>query len=135
MLALVLSACAGQQLKAHALVALASSQLIDEVGEAIEVEASEDYLAAGGVHAEPEELAMLRATYEPLRQDNNQVRAAHADYVRAIAEADARGDKTLVQKPARTLLALWSRLGTIAEQLGIEVPPVPDALRKLAGDQ
>jgi hypothetical protein len=127
--ALFLSACAGQQLKAHALAAVASGAILDEVGQAIEVEAAEDYAAAGGVHANDDELAVMHSVFAPIRADCGQVRAAHADYERAVSS----GDLAAARASARALFSLWSRLDAIADQLGLDVPPVPDALRRLAG--
>ncbi len=132
-LALTLLVGCATSLQTHATIARSTALAIDDVGAAINAEIQADWEAIGGRESSYEQKVALAASYEPVRAAYRELQQLHSDYVEAIRDASKRGDVTLVQAPARTLLAAWQQLEALAKQFGVTVPPAPGALTKAGG--
>ncbi len=123
----LLSACS-LGVRDHALIAVAASHVVAEVGGVLNEEMQADFEAAGGEQASQDALDELDAQYDPLLAGYDIAESALARYETAIRKADATGDKSLLADPARKLLAAWAHLGAVADQLGVTLPEPPKAL-------
>lgn len=131
----MLTAC-GSALHTHAQVASVSAQVIDEAGALIEREAADDVASIPAEVSDADRfarIAHLREAYHPVEVAYEALREQHAAYIKAIVEANARGDRDLAPDRIAIVKDAWSRLLDAFDAAGVPVPILPPALAGLLG--
>lgn len=127
-------ACAGSQVRTHAQIADALTAPILAAKQAIEERAYEQvgHIKAASLTAEEADskIAALRERYRPIEASMLIVIEGYNAYVEAIQKAHADGE-SLQRGAALALLSRWQTLLRHAQDLGVPMPEIPEALRSL----